>query len=391
MKVSAIVPAYNSAERLYFNLLSYNNQDFPRGDYEVIVINNGSKDNILEMLAAFKPSFRLRCINLQANRGRACARNLGADYAQGDILVFNDGDMINSSGFLSSHAAEHENAGTVVCGYGWRRLYSYYYRDFSGYVRRNFINQRQLYHITDRRYHRQKMYKLIADNDIYDDAFLKYSFYLEEHHKLVREVEREYGRSLSGYSFPWRFLMTSNCSISRKDFYAAGGFDEGFKGWGCEDIDLGYRLYRRGCGFLLNGKAVSVHQEHPIDSEHDSLGNILRFVEKYDSIDLHLFYFARYSSIESSDLNKITKEAEALQDIGSYSDIAEDFLAMLKKVKNNAVYNTSPVRPGYQECGREKAEKAGQRLKELENKLEAVHFVKAYKCLWRDIFGFDIY
>ena len=50
MKASVIIPSYNSKERLYYNLISLNNQDCDFNIFEVIVVDNGSIDNTLEML-----------------------------------------------------------------------------------------------------------------------------------------------------------------------------------------------------------------------------------------------------------------------------------------------------------------------------------------------------
>ena len=60
MKASIIIPSYNSKERLYYNLLSLNNQDCDFEIFEVIVVDNGSNDDTLQMLKKFKAKYNLK-------------------------------------------------------------------------------------------------------------------------------------------------------------------------------------------------------------------------------------------------------------------------------------------------------------------------------------------
>ena len=53
LKVSVIIPAYNRADLLIQTLRSLLEQDFPREDFEVIVVDNNSKDNTFEVVNKF--------------------------------------------------------------------------------------------------------------------------------------------------------------------------------------------------------------------------------------------------------------------------------------------------------------------------------------------------
>jgi len=55
-------------------------------------------------------------------------------------------------------------------------------------------------------------------------------------------AKRDY--DLNKFAVPWMFFFTGNCSIPASEFWNVGGFDENFQGWGCEDLDLGLRLYK---------------------------------------------------------------------------------------------------------------------------------------------------
>lgn len=87
--VSIIVPAYNAAGTIIRALQSVFGQTFT--DYEVIVVDDGSSDDIARVIAPYLS--RVRFIS-QANAGAAAARNRGAQIAGGTYLAFLDADDV---------------------------------------------------------------------------------------------------------------------------------------------------------------------------------------------------------------------------------------------------------------------------------------------------------
>jgi glycosyltransferase involved in cell wall biosynthesis len=87
IRFSVIIPTYNRAALLRQALESIFKQDF--GDFEVIVVDDGSADATDETLRAF--AGKIRCFG-QRNRGPGAARNLGAARAEGKYLAFLDSD-----------------------------------------------------------------------------------------------------------------------------------------------------------------------------------------------------------------------------------------------------------------------------------------------------------
>ncbi len=85
--VSVVIPTYNRAHYIAEALDSVLNQTYSR--YEIIVINDGSKDNTEEILAPYKG--RIRLIN-QKNAGLSAARNAGIRASTGDLIAFLDDD-----------------------------------------------------------------------------------------------------------------------------------------------------------------------------------------------------------------------------------------------------------------------------------------------------------
>lgn len=86
--ISIIVPAYNVEKYIQKCITSILEQTY--SNIEVIVINDGSTDKTPELLASFDDK-RLKLIN-QTNSGVSASRNRGIEIAQGDYLVFVDGD-----------------------------------------------------------------------------------------------------------------------------------------------------------------------------------------------------------------------------------------------------------------------------------------------------------
>ena len=88
--LSIIVPAYNVSEFIEECINSVLSQK-TEFKYELIVINDGSKDNTLDKINLFKEDSHLKIIN-QENRGFSGARNRGIDEAKGKYIMFLDSD-----------------------------------------------------------------------------------------------------------------------------------------------------------------------------------------------------------------------------------------------------------------------------------------------------------
>ena len=88
--ISVVIPAYNNPESVRRLLVSiYKQLDESRG--EVIVVDDGSKS--CDMTGLEKEFKKLKVIRLKENKGAANARNVGAEHALYDTIVFFDSDM----------------------------------------------------------------------------------------------------------------------------------------------------------------------------------------------------------------------------------------------------------------------------------------------------------
>jgi biofilm PGA synthesis N-glycosyltransferase PgaC len=91
--ISILVPCYNEGENAAETLEAAAAVDYP--EFEVIAINDGSRDNtaeVLDRLATQIPG--LRVVHLAANQGKATALNVGALLARHELLVCIDGDAL---------------------------------------------------------------------------------------------------------------------------------------------------------------------------------------------------------------------------------------------------------------------------------------------------------
>lgn len=89
-KVSVIMPVFNTEQYVYEALMSIVNQTLK--DIEIIVINDGSTDNSLQVvteIAEKDPRLQVYC---QENQGQSVARNFGISKAKGDYIYFMDSD-----------------------------------------------------------------------------------------------------------------------------------------------------------------------------------------------------------------------------------------------------------------------------------------------------------
>lgn len=87
--VSVIIPAYNREKTIERAVMSVLNQTYK--DLELIVVDDCSKDNTVEVLKSIKDD-RFKIIELEKNSGACVARNVGIENAQGDYIAFQDSD-----------------------------------------------------------------------------------------------------------------------------------------------------------------------------------------------------------------------------------------------------------------------------------------------------------
>lgn len=92
MILSIIIPVYNVEAYVEKSIRSCETQDIPKSDYEIVVINDGSKDNSLDVVDRVAEEFTNIRVFSQPNAGLSAARNKGMHEAKGDYYMFVDSD-----------------------------------------------------------------------------------------------------------------------------------------------------------------------------------------------------------------------------------------------------------------------------------------------------------
>ena len=95
-KITIIVPAYNEEESLPFlyERLTKLIDSMEEYKFEVLFINDGSKDKTLEIIKELRQKDKRYCyVNLSRNFGKEIAMMAGLDYAKGDAVIFIDADL----------------------------------------------------------------------------------------------------------------------------------------------------------------------------------------------------------------------------------------------------------------------------------------------------------
>ena len=92
MILSIIIPVYNVEPFVEKCIRSCEAQDVSKDDYEIVVVNDGSKDNSLDVVNRVANEFENIRVFSQANAGLSAARNTGMREAKGEYYMFVDSD-----------------------------------------------------------------------------------------------------------------------------------------------------------------------------------------------------------------------------------------------------------------------------------------------------------
>ena len=114
--ISIVVPIYNCSKFLDVCINSLINQDYK--NLEIILVNDGSKDNSLEICKKYEKSDnRIKIIDKE-NGGVSSARNAGLTVAQGDYILFVDADDFLDNRYVSTLyniAIDNDNNVMIMC------------------------------------------------------------------------------------------------------------------------------------------------------------------------------------------------------------------------------------------------------------------------------------
>jgi Glycosyl transferase family 2/N-terminal domain of galactosyltransferase len=299
--ISVVVPAYNRSALLARTLETLRRQRLPAADFEVIVADDGSSDDTEQVARSFADRLRLRYW-FQEDQGFrvAAARNAGARLASAPLLAFLDCGTLAGPDFVGGHLAAHAarpvgaaagtgsggtgsggtgsggtgsggtgtggtgTGGTGTGGTGTGRAvlgYCFGYRPNDEMpVLATALDELEPAEVV-RRY---------GDDPAFQDV----------RHRAFADVGFDLGR----LSVPWIHFWAMNCSVGAGPFWEAGGFDEDFRTWGGEDMELGYRLFHRGLRYQVSREAWTIempHERRLKANRQSNKRNLLRILHKH--------------------------------------------------------------------------------------------------------------
>lgn len=203
--MSVVVAAYNEEKTLGRCLDSLLAQTAPRDSYEIIIVDDGSTDKTRQVAE----SRGVRVVT-QPNRGAGAARNLGAQNARGDILLFIDADSVPDARCIEAMTAAFADP------------------DVAGANGEKKTRQKGLWA------------------------------------RLVQiEYDYKYDRLATHPTID--FVDSSTAAYRRDIFLSNGGFDPNLKE--AEDVEFSFRLAARGYRMVLIREAITYHT-HPESLTH---------------------------------------------------------------------------------------------------------------------------
>lgn len=375
LDASLVIPTYNKKEFLELTLASLVNQTYPCKQFEVILVDDGSTDGTHELFSGILTHFpfQLKYIK-QENAGRAAARNVGILTAEGENVIFIDDDQIVPPQFIEKHLKLHQENGNLVVG-GYRsQVFSFVpnaqeLQAILSYLRESCAKEKEPVDVNPG-------CPLIKADDIYSDfnKVIQLSYGTDTN---FERISRTYGEDLKGFFIPWIFFVTSNVSVGRNHLLKVGGFDENFTGWGVEDYELGYRLYKNRLQYKLDREAISYHQFHTSNfaqSRESELRNYQYFCKKHPDIAVFLYWRKTYDGLSIKDYNSIVRECYQIAEIAPDCQLLRDYKILVKHHLETSGYDLAKRQQYWQLPSlAEKALQCKRYKKAIEYALKYIH------------------
>lgn len=102
MKLSIIVPVYNVEPYIERCVRSLEQQNIPKQEYEIIIVNDGTQDQSIQIINKLRLEYPNIVLIEKENGGLSSARNYGLKYAQGEYIWFIDSDDYIEPNILNS-------------------------------------------------------------------------------------------------------------------------------------------------------------------------------------------------------------------------------------------------------------------------------------------------
>lgn len=258
MKTSIIISTYNQPEYLKLVLNSIaQQQNIDYSSFEVLIADDGSKSDTTLLIETIKQNFPCELKHIwHPDNGfqKASILNKAVAQAQGEYLIFIDGDCVVPADFVYRQLLLRENGYFVA---GNRVLLSKgFTEELLDSESINFTKWSMLQWILARIKGRTN--KLI--------------------HWLRMSPQGKWRKSRSTN---WKFPKGCNVALSKADYIKVNGYDEAFSGWGHEDADFFVRLLHAGLKIKDGRFAIPVyHLWHKLNDRTNEDENMQRLLSR---------------------------------------------------------------------------------------------------------------
>lgn len=244
-----IIPVYNQAELFSSTLKTLARQNELNQNpncFEIIVVNDGSEEDIDSIVCNHSLPIETRYVKLRRNAGRSHARNVGVEESNNELIFFLDSDVLVPDNFFQEHWKTH-NAARIkkvkVAAIGLAENIELRDERIGQYVKGRAINPDPS-----------------KDFRIYDNGIDWYPPRRES--RLLRESRNLKDFPVPGFTLP-EMVVTHSISLGKRLLREVDGFEESFKGWGMEDTHLGAKIIGAG-GYVIPVTTTAVFKmQHP--------------------------------------------------------------------------------------------------------------------------------
>jgi GT2 family glycosyltransferase len=328
-KISIIVPVFNRVESLELTLIGFMQQSYK--NFEIIIVNDGGIATIEDVVNKFKNDMDIKYI-YQQHLGRAATRNRALGIASGEYLIFNDDDRIPSRDFLYHHLRIlQENRDVVTIGKKHELLHN---KEFLPqidstkvieFARKNVDSYQKIF------CDEEKCTFTASDlNNKFDSTLNKWDFGISGDNRI--DVINSYGNNLAEVRLGWMLATTANIGVNRAKFEPII-FDEMYQGWGMEDTDYAYQLYKNGAKFQYVPGAINYHQVHYRDDDNFTQlrENIRFFCYKYPGLEVYLCSSVLKRILTIQEANDVLNKLHECNN----PQLVKTFMAMSRYISNS--------------------------------------------------------
>ena len=310
IELSIIIPVYNNSELLKCTLQSIVEQAYPSARFEVVVVDDGSSENIQKVILGFE-HLNIRYYRQEDEGFRvSSARNIGVRESNGKIILYNDNGMLLSKEVIKKHVVAHSNQENLVI------LGNMYGTDA-------FSDQEKLSKILDANELEDAFAKMIREGDLRDGRMTYF---------------RKFGEDVDAWYVPWLALWSGHFSVGRKLIEEHQiEWNESFKTWGGEDIEYGIQLDGAGAKMVFKQDITCVR--HPRKGRISTEVATESFKQNYQKTVNHILEIHPTPIVEAwvrigSSINK----PQASVIIPIYNRINELILTLDSLVQQNCKY-----------------------------------------------------